>query len=302
MRISFWPQATQSWNDILTLCQHAERSGWDGIWVADHFMPNLADNSGPMHEVWSLLSALAALVPRVRVGPLVLGNTYRHPAVVANMAASLDHVCNGRLVLGLGAGWQENEHAAYGLPFYTVGERLRRLDEACHVIRSLISEPRTSLDGRYYTLHDAPLEPKPVNGRIPILIGGGGEKVTLRIVASHADEWNIWATLDTYRHKAGVLAGHCERQGRDPASIERSVCALVTLSDDAEAVRRVREEPQARQSVAGNVEQMREVLSAYAEAGVDEFIVPDFNLPRGAPAEKIEWMDRFIEEVAPAVR
>lgn len=302
MRFSFWPVASQSWQDILALSQHAEKTGWDGVWVADHFMPNQADVSGPTHEVWSMVAALSALVPRIRIGPLVLGNTYRHPAVVANMAATTDHISGGRLVLGLGAGWQENEHDAYGLEFYTVGGRLRRFDEACGIIRSLLGEHRTTLDGKFYQLKDAPMEPKPPNGKIPIMIGGGGEKVTLRIVATHADEWNTWANLDTFKHKSGVLDRHCADQNRDPATIDRSVAALVHLSDDQKLVRSIRDNPQPRQSIAGNVAQLVDVIGEYAQAGLDELIVPDFHLPQGCTQSKLDFMDRLIEDVASSAR
>jgi len=302
MRFSFWPVASQSWQDVLTLARHVERTGWDGVWYADHFMPNTADATGPVHEVWTTLSALAVSVPRIRIGPLVLGNTYRHPAVVANMAATLDHVSGGRAVLGLGGGWQENEHAAYGLPFHTVGTRLRMLDEACQVIKALFTMERASFDGRYYTLTDAPLEPKPVQNPLPLMIGGGGEKVTLRIAAQHADEWNVWGDVARLRQKMGVLDGHCERLGRDPATLARSAAALVYLSDDAGQVRRINEEPQARPSIAGNAAGLADIVAAYAEAGVDELIVPDFHLAAGAGAAKTDFLDRFIEEVAPAGR
>src|SRR5262249_53160166 len=148
------------------------------------------DREGPMLESWSTLSALAGLVPRLKIGTIVLGNTYRHPAVVAKMAAQVDIISGGRLLLGLGAGWQQNEHEAYGIPFYTVGERLARLDEACQVIKSLWTERRANFKGRFYQLSDAPLDPKPQQRPHPeLMIGGGGERVTLRVVAKHADHW-----------------------------------------------------------------------------------------------------------------
>ena len=146
MRFSFWPNPSQSYTDVLELCQHAEATGWDGIWYADHFMPNAEDTSAPWPEAWTTLSAIGARTERVRIGTLVSGNTYRHPAVLAKMAATLDHITNGRVVLGLGSGWQENEHTQYGLPFYTVNERLRRLDEACQVIQMLYNNAKSDFD------------------------------------------------------------------------------------------------------------------------------------------------------------
>ena len=300
MRFSFWPAPTQPWADVLELARHVESTGWDGIWFADHFMPNGEDTSAPWSEAWTTIAALAAAVPRIRIGPLVTGNTYRHPAVLAKMAATVDHISGGRLVLGLGGGWQENEHRAYGIPFDTVGGRLRRLDEACQVIRGLFSEPATSFQGDYYQLREAPLEPKPVQSPLPLMIGGGGEKVTLRIAAKHADEWNVWGTVETLRHKMSVLDAHCEDVGRDPAAIERSAVALLFLSEDEAFLDKVRSRPPGMPSNVGNAERMREVVAEYAEAGVDELIVPAFNL--GGKERIVEVLDRFITEVAPAGR
>lgn len=300
MRFSFWPIARQSWEDVLALAGHVERTGWDGIWYADHFMPNTPEASDPCHEVWTTVAGLAVSVPRIRIGTLVAGNTYRHPAVVANMAATIDHMSGGRLVLGLGAGWQENEHRAYGMEYYTVGERLRRLEEACQVIKALFNEQRANFEGRYYRLENAPMEPKPIQDPLPLMIGGGGEKVTLRITARYADEWNVWGDVDRLRQKMGVLDGHCETVGRDPGAIQRSAAVLVYLSDDPALVKRIREEPQARPSIAGNSAQLADIVTEYAQAGVDELIVPDFHMEPGTA--KTEFLDHFIEEVAPAGR
>lgn len=292
MRFSFWPGPNNSWQDTLALSQQAERTGWDGIWYADHFMPNAADTSGPTSECWTTLAALAVAVPRVRLGPLVTGNTYRNPAVLAKMAANVDVISGGRLVLGLGSGWQENEHRAYDIPFYTVGGRLNRLDEACQVITSLFANEKTTFEGKYYNLVDAPLAPKPVQHPIPLLIGGGGEQKTLRIAAKYANEWNVWGDPALLRQKMAVLDRHCEELGRDPKTIRRSAIALLALSDDASVVKRTR--ASGRPVLGGTAEQVRDTLGEYAAAGVDEFVVPDFTLGRSVEA-KIEVMDRFME-------
>ncbi|MBX3706361.1 MAG: TIGR03560 family F420-dependent LLM class oxidoreductase [Pseudomonadales bacterium] len=296
MRFSFWPTPSQRFEDVLTLARHVERTGWDGFWYADHFMPNAADTSAPWPEAWVTLSALGALVPRLRIGTLVVGNTYRHPAVLAKMAATLDHVTGGRVVLGLGSGWQENEHRQYGIPFYTVGERLARLDEACTVIRSLFSQPKTSFDGRFYRLEDASLEPKPVQQPLPLLIGGGGEQVTLRITARHADEWNVWGDPAILAHKMAILDGHCRQLGRDPKSIRRTAVALLFMSDDPDYLARMRAAKIPQPHLVGTVEEIRAIVAEYARIGVDELIVPDFTL--GDMAQKIATLDRFIGEVA----
>jgi alkanesulfonate monooxygenase SsuD/methylene tetrahydromethanopterin reductase-like flavin-dependent oxidoreductase (luciferase family) len=151
-----------TWDAVLELWRHIEATGWDAAAVTDHFMPNTPERTGDTMECWTTLAALSALVPRLRVGTIVVGNTYRHPAVVAKMAAQVDIISGGRLICGMGAAWQENEHQAYGIPFYTVAERLARLDEACQVMKALWTQPKTSFKGRYYQLDDAPLSPKPV--------------------------------------------------------------------------------------------------------------------------------------------
>ncbi|MGY6502166.1 MAG: LLM class F420-dependent oxidoreductase [Acidimicrobiales bacterium] len=300
MDFSFWTNNAQPWDDVLAGARHAEATGWDGVYVVDHFMPNAEDTSGPMHEGWMLVSALAALVPRVTIGVLVTGNTYRNPAVLAKMAATADHVSDGRIILGLGAGWQENEHRAYGIEFSTVGGRLDRLEEACEVITSLFTHEQTTYDGTHYRLVDAPLEPKPIQSPLPILIGGGGEKRTMRIAARFAQRWNVWGDPDTLRHKNGVLDAHCADLGRDPGEITRSAQGLLFLMEDEASAAAMRERDIGRAALIGTPEQLVEVVAAYRDAGVDELIVPDFTLPSGAA--KHEVMDRFITEVAAEFR
>ncbi|MEE2776629.1 MAG: LLM class F420-dependent oxidoreductase [Acidobacteriota bacterium] len=300
MRFSYWPAPSLPWSEVLLLAQHAEESGWDGVWYADHFMPSQGDLSTPYGEAWTTLAGLAAAVPRVRIGAMVSGNTYRHPAVLANMAATIDHISGGRCVLGLGAGWQENEHRAYGIEFSDVPGRLARLEEACQVIRGLFDNERTTFAGEYYQLDEASMMPKPVQQPLPLLIGGGGEKVTLRIAARYADEWNYWGDVDTIRHKLSVLDAHCRNEGRDRGEISTSAQALIVLSDDAETVAKARAGDSPLPLIAGNVDEVRETIAAYADAGLDEFIVPDFNM--GPRERKVPVLDRFIKEVATVAR
>jgi len=296
MRFSFWPNPTQSYEEMKALGQHVESTGWDGIWLADHFMPNEGDIYQPIPEAWTTLAALATVIPRIRLGTLVSGNTYRHPSLLANMAATLDQICGGRLVLGLGSGWQVNEHEKYGLEFGTVNSRLRRLEEACQVIQGLFQQESSSFEGEFYSLTDAPMLPKPAQQRLPLLIGGGGEKVTLRITAKYADEWNVWGDVDILKHKMEILDRHCEKIGRNPAEIQRSAVALMFLSDD-EAFNKKMRESATNPSIIGNVDEVRGIVKAYEEAGVDELIVPDFTMGQGT--RKIETLDKFINEVAP---
>ena len=174
MRFSYWPSPADDFADVQSRCLLAERAGWDGIWFSDHLMPSSGDPQAPVNESFTTLAALAATVPRLRIGHLVAGNTYRHPALVAKVAAGIDRISAGRFVLGLGAAWQANEHERYGLPFYDTAVRMDRLDEACRLIRCLLDNELSKFEGRYYQLRDAPLSPKPLQGRLPLLIGGGG--------------------------------------------------------------------------------------------------------------------------------
>ena len=236
------------------------------------------------------------------MGTLVTGNTYRHPAVLAKMAATVDHISDGRVVLGLGSGWQENEHIKYGIPFYTVKERLQRLDEACQIIKALFSEDSVNFDGQFYQLQDAPLVPKPIQANLPLLVGGGGEKVTLKITAKHADEWNVWVTVETLVAKMKILDQHCEEISRNPTDIQRSAVALMFLTDDDNFAKKMNannnKNSNAMPTIAGNVNQVQDIIGAYNEAGVDELIVPDWTMR----ADKLEILDKLINEVAPVAR
>ena len=306
----FTSMGTQSWPGIAQWWRHLEQSGWDIACVTDHFMPNTPTREGPVMEAWSTLSALAALVPRITIGTIVLGNTYRHPAVLAKMAAQLDIICDGRLLLGLGAGWQENEHHAYGLEFFTLRERLARLDEACTVLRTLFTQPRSSFDGTYYQLNDAPLEPKPIQQPYPqLMIGGGGEKVTLGIVAKHADLWNVWGGPSVMTRKGEILNQHCERIGRDPLTIARSANMVLKITDDAREVRTLAETVASRMGphaadpidtcLAGSPQQIRDRLGTLREAQVSTLFLPNMF----STADKFrDDCDQFIETIAPEFR
>jgi F420-dependent oxidoreductase-like protein len=207
---------------------------FEHAWLSDHFMPiHGADPTGPCLEGWTLLAACAARTERLRVGLMVTGNTYRHPAVLANMGATVDFISNGRLDFGIGAGWNELEHSTYGIPLYPPGERIRRLGEACEVIRRLWTDTVANFDGHYYQLKDACCEPKPVQKPYPpFVIGGGGEQLTLRVVAQYADIWNLpGVRVEEFRHKSEVLDQHCAAIGRDPATIERSIHVEVDPAD-----------------------------------------------------------------------
>jgi F420-dependent oxidoreductase-like protein len=291
------------WDEILELTQHCEQTGWDGVYFADHFMPNAPDTTpldGDTLECWSVIAGLASAVPRLRLAPLVTSVTYRHPAVLANIAAAVDNISHGRLLLGIGAGWQENEHAAYGIDLGSVKERLDRFEEATQVLISLLREQRTTFAGDHFRITDAPNQPAPVQSPIPILIGGGGEKRTMRIAARYADEWNSWTTPDVLEHKVGVLHKHCSDVGRDPAEIRVSTQALLFLGTDESWLADKRNSDAGRAAVVGDPAEVTEIIGRYAQAGADEFIIPDFTM--GSMSRRKDTCDLFIEQVAPSFR
>lgn len=296
MRFSLWLPANRPWSELRSVATHAEQSGWSGLWLADHFMANTPEpNTEPMGEVLAQLAALAAAVPRVRIGPLVLANTFRHPAVVAKAAASIDEISGGRFVLGIGAGWQANEHKAFGIDLGSVRERLAWFREACQVIRSMRDNETTTFDGDRYQLSAASLNPKPT-GPLPILIGASGETVMPKIVAEYADEWNTWSTPDVFAHKSSVMSAACEARDRSPQTLHRSTQALVFLGPDGAAT--AERANRTRASIGGTSDQLMEVLAQYAEAGVNEFILPTMNLRGAGVAQINDFADRFLTEVA----
>ncbi|HEX9259091.1 MAG TPA: LLM class flavin-dependent oxidoreductase, partial [Acidimicrobiales bacterium] len=234
-----------------------------------------------------------------RLGSIVVGNTYRNPAVLLKQAVTVDHVSGGRVVLGLGAGWQENEHIAYGLDYPGTKGRLDRLDEACQVVQLLKRNERATFAGQHYRLVDAPLSPKPV-GPLPLMVGGGGEKRTLRTTAQWADEWNVWSDPPLFTRKHAILRQHCDAIGRDAGEIVTSTNALLFLSTDEHWLAQFRDRDMGRPVIVGTPAEVAEIVAAYAAAGVDELILPDFTMPD--PIRKREMFDLFITEVAPAFR
>jgi F420-dependent oxidoreductase-like protein len=302
MRFSIWPNLAQPWADVLAVVRHAEATGWDGAYVADHFMGDgggFGPETTPQLEATGAISALAASTERLRLGSLVLGNTYRHPAVVASWASTVDHVSGGRLVLGIGAGWQENEHHQYGIELPAPRERLDRFDEACQVILGLLRQERTTVAGAHYQVTDALSEPKPVQRPLPLLIGGKGDRM-LGIVARHADEWNMWGLPETIAARSAVLDRRCEAIGRDPSTIARSAQALIMLTDDQAKADAFVAGTGGRAAVAGPPERLADVVHGWQEVGLDELIVPDFVL--GSGAARLERMDAIIEQVARSFR
>jgi F420-dependent oxidoreductase-like protein len=262
--------------DLRAVWRVADEAGFDHLWAFDHFNPIFSDVAGDVFEGMTLLAAMAQATSRVRIGLMVAGNTYRHPGVLAKMATTIDHLSGGRLEFGLGASGAEVEHTMLGIPFYTAGERIRRLAEALTVCRKLWTEERASFDGRYYTLTDAVSNPKPLQRpHPPIWVGGAGEKLTLRVVAEHADVWNVIGSVEEVVRKASVLDQHCADVGRNPAEIKRSVQPRFDPADPAAMV---------------------DLLHAYIEAGFTENII---YVPPGD--EPVRAAEIAAERVLPAI-
>lgn len=301
MRFSIWPTLAQPWSDVLAVTTHAEATGWDCVYVADHFMA-AGDAAGgprtPTHEGTAALAALGQATERLRLGSLVFSITYRHPAVLANWAATMDHVSNGRLLLGIGAGWQENEHAQYGIELGPRRVRLERFTEACQVIVGLLRKDVVDLRGEHFVVTEAIAEPKPVQQPVPILIGGKGDRM-MGVVARYADAWNMWGRADVIAERAAVLDDRCTAIGRDPASVQRSCQALwFVTDDDARADELVAASPMP--AIGGSTARLGEAVAAWRDVGVDELIVPDFTLGNGA--QRLDRMDLIITDVAGAFR
>ena len=281
---------------MVALWQELDTLGFDSAWVFDHFLPIFSDPTGPCLEGWTALSALAMVTQKVRIGVMVTGNTYRHPAVLAKMATTLDIISQGRLILGLGAGWFALEHQTFGISFPPVAERLRRLDETLTVIRRLWREDRVTFTGRYYQLTDALLNPRPIQQpHPPLLVGATGEQVALRIVAEHADIWNSFGSPEVFRHKIAVLTEHCQQIGRNPETIEKSVLVQMTLTDDPEVKQRALEN-ESWGMLAGTPTEIRQQIEAYVAVGVTHIIIS-----LAAPYDMTS-LRRFATEVIPAFR
>jgi alkanesulfonate monooxygenase SsuD/methylene tetrahydromethanopterin reductase-like flavin-dependent oxidoreductase (luciferase family) len=300
MRLSIWPSSQQPWPDVLEVARHCDTTGWDGIYLADHFMADgdaAGGSASPTLEVGAAMGAVAAATTNLRLGTLVLGNTYRHPAVVANWAATLDQISGGRVLLGIGAGWQVNEHEQYGIRLPPPGERVSMFEEACRVVRGLLDEPATTVKGHFYELHEALCEPKPVQQRLPLLIGAKGDRM-LGIVAHYADEWNMWGLPEQVHERGEVLRRKCEAAGRDPGSLTWSAQALVKVTDDPAVAERFLAQVGARPAFAGTAEQFVERVAALEAVGVGEVIVPDFTLSKGQA--RLDELDQLRAAVSSA--
>lgn len=299
-----WNQYTD-WPSLLEAGRRADRLGFDTLWTWDHLYPIIGSWEGPILEAWTVLTGWAMATERVRIGLMVGANTFRVPTLTAKLATTLDHVSNGRAILGIGAAWFDREHAAYGLEFGEgPPERLRWLAEALPVMRGMLHGERPSAAGPRYAAREIRNDPPPIQERLPILVGGGGERVTLRLVAQYADANNVGGGFAAVQHKEAVLLEHCERVGRDPAEIERTTgIGVVIIRDSRAEARRVFEATFARNGngrlwedqPVGTPEDVIEQLAPYSTIGYDHLVA---GFP--APYDE-ESMTRLATEVRPAL-
>ena len=283
---------------VVLLATTAEKAGFDSVYVMDHFyqLPNIGPRTEPMLEAYTILPGIAARTAKVRIGALVTGVTYRNPALLAKIVTTLDVVSSGRAILGLGAAWNQDEHRGYGYQFPPVGERISRLEEALQICRAMFREEAPSFEGRYYQIHGAINSPRPIqpNGP-PIMIGGGGEQRTLKLVAQYADMCNIFGDAAMVRHKMDVLERHCETVGRDPGTIIKTrLGSLLIRKTDAEAERAfqqvlqrpgINEEYVRSVFIVGGPDRVAEQAQKLLEAGLDGLI---FNMPHMEDPEAIQ--------------
>jgi F420-dependent oxidoreductase-like protein len=285
-------------DELRDLWSRIEALGFEWISIWDHFYA--ADATGDPHslEASTCHTALAMSTANVTCGSLVYSAGYRHPAVLANAIATMDQLAGGRIVLGLGGGWLQNEYDAYGMHYGTPGERLRMLDEYIQCVRGLLTQDKTTFAGEFFTLTDAQCEPKPVQARLPIWIGGGGEKVTLRIAAQYADGWNVpFIAPDAWAHKAQVLDEHCASVGRDPKEITKTINVGMAFTEEELKRQFGPMSNYVKPGVlSGSVQEMVDKVGAYVAAGAQWVI-----LAMRAPFDR-DGLERFAAEVIPAVR
>jgi alkanesulfonate monooxygenase SsuD/methylene tetrahydromethanopterin reductase-like flavin-dependent oxidoreductase (luciferase family) len=306
--VLLWNQAT-SWPDYLAAARRLDELGYEHLWAWDHLYAIFGDPYQPIFEGWTSLTGAAMATSRIRLGLLVGANTFRNPGLVAKTAATLDHVSGGRAILGIGGAWMEPEHTAHGIDFGTgFGQRLDWMDESAGAIRDLLDGKEvTSAPGGHYAFDHLRHQPTPIQAHLPIMIGGSGEKKTLRSVARHADLWNGMGTVEVMRHKIEVLRQHCEDVGRDPSEIEFTLGLKATIRDSAAEADRVWKAAMEHNRTPladveddltfwnGTPEQLAEKLAPYVELGFHTAISE-----QPAPYDT-ETLERLIGQVKPLV-
>jgi F420-dependent oxidoreductase-like protein len=300
---SFDGQGSQLVESLKKLATEAESVGFDSFWVMDHFhqIQYVGQPNEPMLECWTTLSALAGMTSKIKLGPLVTGNVYRHPAVLAKIGATLDVLSKGRVFMGIGAAWNEEESKAYGIPFPPTQERFRRLEEAVQIIRKMWTEETATFDGQFYKIKGAYCNPKPIQKpHPPIMIGGSGERETLKLVAKYADACNVFGSPETFRKKMNILREHCKSVGRDYDSILKTKLGIIMIDNDqvglekriAARYKDVPEQMRREMVIYGGPEDVRRQLESFRDAGVQLFIM-SFE-----PDRQLDELRLFGREVA----
>jgi len=299
--LQLWSQQT-TWPAFRDAALAAESTGWDSVWTWDHLFAIFGPWEQPIFEGWSVLAGLAPLTSRLRLGLMVGANTFRNPGHTAKLATTLDHLSDGRAVLGIGGAWFEREHDGFGIPFGTsIGERLDRLDESVMLMRRLLDGERFSHEGPFYTMHDAICEPRPIQAHLPILVGGSGPRKTLRTVARRADAWNTSGTVDEVRSRLDILGEHCADAGRDMAGIELTISFPIILRDDPAAAAATfgallasnrTDDVGSSPVLLGSPAETADRIRPYAEMGFSTVIV---RMPAPYDRETIDRMSRVQE-------
>ncbi|MGA8842187.1 MAG: LLM class F420-dependent oxidoreductase [Nitrososphaeraceae archaeon] len=296
-------ETSQIVDSIMKLATSAENNGFDSFWVMDHFhqIPMIGKPEEPMLESWTTLSVLAGLTTKIKLGTLVTGIIYRHPTILAKIAATLDVLSKGRLFMGIGAAWNEDESHAYGIYFPPANERLSRLEEAIQIIRKMwTEEPYASFNGKYYQIHNAYCNPKPIQKPSPpILVGGSGERKTLKIVAKYADACNLFGSPETVKGKLNILKEHCKSVGRDYDSILKTKLGVIVIDDDTQmAEKKIKQifkgmpEEQIREfAICGTPEDVLKQIELLEQVDI-QYLIVDLE-----PSRELEALDVFANKI-----
>lgn len=318
MKISFGMELgnTENWERLKSACTAMDSGLWRTIWTYDHLYPCTAEElplvagpaeefvKNPIFEGWTLLTAMAMLTSRVRLGTMVSAVTMRHPALLAKTAVTLDHISGGRVDLGLGMGWLESEHETFGVPLGSLRDRSDRLEEGAALIRSLLNGPwPVTQEGRFFQVKNAWFAPLPVQKRLPLLVAGGGEKRTLRTAARYGDASNVYGNMfgsyDEVKHKMEVLDAHCEKYGRDPREVRRTVTLYADIIDDPAEAARMRRfmgqhlyDEEADALPYGEPQRIIDAVAPYIDLGIDEIV---FNGPVPEPEKLMRFSDEVLK-------
>lgn len=298
MDFAMWTMYDRPVSEALERARWAESVGYHSYWYADHLMPFTADASsdpGDAHECWSVLAAVGAVVPRLRLVSMVSPVSIHHPVLLAKRAVTTDHISQGRAVLGIGAGWQVNEHSAYGFELLDAGPRVKRFGEAIEIVHRLLHGERVTFSGDYYSLTDAPLGPGPINGSLPILVGTGSP-LMLRLTARWADEWNTWGDPDEVAVRTTRFLVACEKEGRDPTTLRRSAQANIFYVRTADERAKAEKEAQPGRTLIGGAGELVDQIGRYSELGVDEFAIGDYTFG-DTTAERDDMYATFYADV-----